>query len=229
MLVGFDDFRDVLSCGGIPIVPFEVNAAAPDSDIVESYLEDLGAAFVQIEEDATVKAALQVYLDELETRLGDVIATVPETICYDRIPGQGRNAICPAESTVERGGAACNLVAQAFLDQTTTGCRSDISAGNFTLEDAISNTLVTLELTGTQIEMVLEEALENTFNGWSTGAYPYAAGLRYAVDANEEMGNRISSLEINIRLVGTPSALICSIRSPPTVSLLGDRMGTYVR
>jgi 5'-nucleotidase/UDP-sugar diphosphatase len=164
------DLGNVLSCGGIPIVSFEVNDAAPDSDIVKSYLEDLGAAFVQIEEDATVKAALQVYLDELETRLGDVIATVPETICYDRIPGQGRSAICPAESTVERGGAACNLVAQAFLDQTTTGCRSDISAGNFTLEDAIllfpySSTLVTLELTGTQIKMVLEEALENTFNG----------------------------------------------------------------
>jgi 5'-nucleotidase/UDP-sugar diphosphatase len=212
--VGFDDLGNVLSCGGSPIVPFEVNAAAQDSDIVKSYLEDLGPAFVQIEEDATTKAALQVYLDELGTRLVDVIATVPENICYDRIPGQGRSAICPLESTAERGGAACNLVAQAFLDQTPTagvsiqnggGCRSDIAAGDFTLEDAItllpfSNTLVTLELTGTQIKMVLEEALENAFNGGSTGAYPYAAGLRYAVDANEQMGNRISSLEINIRL-----------------------------
>jgi 5'-nucleotidase/UDP-sugar diphosphatase len=89
--------------------------------------------------------------------------------------------------------------------QNGGGCRSDIAAGDFTLEDAItllpfSVTLVTLELTGTQIKMVLEEALENAFNGGSTGAYPYAAGLRYAVDANEKMGNRISSLEINIRL-----------------------------
>jgi 5'-nucleotidase/UDP-sugar diphosphatase len=190
LAVGFDDLGNVLSCGGSPIVPFEVNAAAPDSDIVKSYLEDLGPAFVQIEEDATAKAALQVYLDELETRLGDVIATVPETICYDRIPGQGRSALCPVESTAERGGASCNLVAQAFLDQTPTagvsiqnggGCRSDIAAGDFTLEDAI--TLL---------------PFSNTLG--STGAYPYAAGLRYAVDANEEMGNRISSLEINIRL-----------------------------
>jgi 5'-nucleotidase/UDP-sugar diphosphatase len=102
--VGFDELGNVLSCGGSPIVPFEVNAAAPDSDIVKSYLEDLGPAFVHVEEDATAKAALQVYLDELEARLGDVIATVPETICYDRIPGQGRSAICPAESTAVRGG-----------------------------------------------------------------------------------------------------------------------------
>jgi 5'-nucleotidase len=212
--VGFDDSGNVLSCGGSPIVPFEVNAAAADSDIVKSYLEDLGPAFVQIEEDATAKAALQVYLDELESRLGVVIATVPEAICYERIPGQGRSTICTAESTSEMGGAACNLVAQAFLDQTASagvsiqnggGCRTDITAGNFTLEDAItllpfSNTIVTLELTGAQIKMVLEEALENAFNGGSTGAYPYAAGLRYAVDANKEMGNRISSLEINLRL-----------------------------
>jgi 5'-nucleotidase/UDP-sugar diphosphatase len=212
--VGFDDLGNVLSCGGSPIVPFEVNAAAPDSDIVKSYLEDLGPAFVQVEEDATAKAALQVYLDELEIKLGEVIATVPEVICYDRIPGQGRSEICPVESTSEQGGAACNLVSQAFLDQTPTaavsiqnggGCRSDIFAGDFTLEDSITllpfaNTIVTLELTGAQIKMVLEEALENAFNGGSTGAYPYAAGLRYAVDANEEMGNRISGLEINIRL-----------------------------
>jgi 5'-nucleotidase/UDP-sugar diphosphatase len=60
---------------------------------------------------------------------------------------------------------------------------------------------VTLEISGAQIKIVLEEALENAFkSGGSTGAYPYAAGLRYAVNANEVQGNRISELEINIRL-----------------------------
>jgi 5'-nucleotidase/UDP-sugar diphosphatase len=210
----FDAAGDVLSCGGSPLVPFEVNATAPDSEIVKSYLEDLGPAFVHVEEDEQTKAALQVYLDEIEIRLGDVIATVPEDICYDRIPGQGRSLICPKESTAEMGGAACNLVAQAFLDQTPQadlaiqnggGCRTDIAAGDFTLDDAItllpfSNTLVTLAVTGAQIKVVLEEALENTFvvNG-SSGAYPYAAGLRYSVNANGEMGSRISGLEVNIR------------------------------
>jgi 5'-nucleotidase/UDP-sugar diphosphatase len=212
--VVFDSLGNVLSCGGSPIVPFEVDATAPDSAIVQSYLEDLGPAFVRVEEDETAKAALQVFLDDLESRLGEVIATVPENICFERIPGQGRSIFCTAESTAERGGAACNLVAQAFLDQTPQadvtiqnggGCRTDIAAGDFSLEDAIallpfSNTLVTLEITGAQIKIVLEEALENAFNGGSTGAYPYAAGLRYAVDANEELGNRISNLEVNIRL-----------------------------
>jgi 5'-nucleotidase/UDP-sugar diphosphatase len=212
--VEFDDLGNVLSCGGSPIIPFEVDAAAPDSDIVKSYLMDLGEAFVEVAEDATAKAALQVYLDALEEKLGDVIANVPEDMCYERIPGEGRSLICTAESTAERGGAVCNLVAQAFLAQTPQadvtiqnggGCRSDIKAGNFTLEDAItllpfSNTLVTLEITGAQIKIVLEEALENSLNGGSTGAYPYAAGLRYDVDANKVQGSRISGLEVNIRL-----------------------------
>jgi 5'-nucleotidase/UDP-sugar diphosphatase len=89
--------------------------------------------------------------------------------------------------------------------QNGGSCRSDIKAGDFTLESAIillpfSNTVVTLDMTGAKIKIVLEEALENALNGGSTGAYPYAAGLRYDVDAREEMGNRISGLEINIRL-----------------------------
>jgi 5'-nucleotidase/UDP-sugar diphosphatase len=212
--VVFDELGDVISCGGSPKIPFEVDAMATDSEIVKSYLEDLGPAFVQVEEDEAAKTALQVYLDDLQEQLGTMIATVPENICYERIPGQGRSEFCTAESTANMGGAACNVVAQAFLDQTPSGdvaiqngggCRTDIAAGDFSLESAFtllpfSNTLVTLDLTGAQIKIVLEEALENALMGGSTGAYPYAAGLRYAVDANKDMGNRISSLEVNIRL-----------------------------
>jgi 5'-nucleotidase/UDP-sugar diphosphatase len=93
-----------------------VDATAPDSEIVKSYLEDLGPAFIPVEEDETAKAALQVYLAELQVQLGKVIATVPENIYYERIPGQGRSEFCTAESSAEMGGAACNVVAQAFLD-----------------------------------------------------------------------------------------------------------------
>jgi 5'-nucleotidase / UDP-sugar diphosphatase len=34
-------------------------------------------------------------------------------------------------------------------------------------------------MTGSEIKLVLEQALERTFAGASTGSYPYAAGLRY--------------------------------------------------
>ena len=55
-------------------------------------------------------------------------------------------------------------------------------------------------MAGTQIKDVLEEALVyTTEESGSTGAYPYAAGLRYNVNYNNAEGNRIVGLEINSR------------------------------
>jgi len=148
---------------------------------------------------------------------------VPKDICYERIPGQGRSAICDASKSATQGGGVCNLVAQAFLKAEKTsdvaiqnggGCRSDIAQGNFTIADAwnvlpFSNTLVTLELTGAQIKVVLEEALVyTTEESGSTGAYPYAAGLRFDVNYNNGAGNRISGLEVNSRLEAEWSLVI---------------------
>lgn len=64
-----------------------------------------------------------------------------------------------------------------------------------------SNTLVTLEMTGAQIVQVLEDALVFGLaaNG-STGAYPYASGLRFAVDASASAGSRFSHVQVNPRL-----------------------------
>jgi 5'-nucleotidase / UDP-sugar diphosphatase len=70
-----------------------------------------------------------------------------------------------------------------------------------------SNTLVLLEMTGSEIKLVLEQALERTFAGASTGSYPYAAGLRYDVNANRAVGSRIRNLEYNSRLAGTWAAI----------------------
>ena len=56
-------------------------------------------------------------------------------------------------------------------------------------------------MTGTQIKTVLEDALVyTTEESGSTGAYPYAAGLRFDVNYNNGAGNRISGLEVNSRL-----------------------------
>ena len=64
-------------------------------------------------------------------------------------------------------------------------------------------------MTGTQIKDVLEEALVyTTEESGSTGAYPYAAGLRFDVDYNNGAGNRISGLEVNSRLEADWSLVI---------------------
>lgn len=219
--IEFDSDGLVTSCTGMTVIPFDPAVFVEDGELTEEqqkivieYLEEKD--FVALEEDAAAQAALQIYSDQVEILRQTVIATVPEGICFERIPGEGRSQICSPEETLSQGGGACNLVAQAFLFQAFTadfaiqnggGCRSDIDAGNFTVDDAytmlpFSNTLVTLEMTGSEIELVLEQALENAFVGGSTGAYPYASGLRYSVDSTAEFGSRLSNLEINPRLEG---------------------------
>lgn len=218
--VTFDDDGNVESCMGLSIFPFDSSSYESDTVLAETdggsiteYLSGL-PSFVETAKDPDADALLTLFTSMLDEQLQQVIATVPEDICFERIPGQGRSTICSLNATSTQGGGVCNLVAIAFLEQTPTahasiqnggGCRTDIASGNFTFEDAylllpFSNTLVTLEMTGEQIKTVLEQALENALVGGSTGAYPYAAGLRYDVDANEPMGSRIGDIEINVRL-----------------------------
>ena len=144
----------------------------------------------------------------------EVIAQFDVNACFERIPGQGRSTICDVCESYHRGGAACNVVAKAFLMQEPTadiaiqsggGCRTDIKAGAFTMGDAYTmlpfkNRMVTIEMTGTQIKQVLEDALENGVNQGSTGAYPYAAGLRYDIDRSKPANQRVSRLQVNPRL-----------------------------
>ena len=59
-----------------------------------------------------------------------------------------------------------------------------------------ANTLVEMDMTGGEIKTVLEEALDYALQpDGSTGAYPYAAGLRWVVDATKPAGQRLSKME----------------------------------
>ena len=63
-----------------------------------------------------------------------------------------------------------------------------------------ANTLVEMEMTGAEIKTVLEEALDYALQpDGSTGAYPYAAGLRWHVDATKGLGQRLSKMEFRGR------------------------------
>merc|ERR1712232_512651 len=218
---------NVLSCSGMTHIPYDAENFEPEltteeKEAVVAYLDGFGGVFVPVVEDETAASALKEYQDGLEEIKTTVIATVPEGICFERIPGQGRSLICSPEETSAQGGGVCNLVAQAFMEQALTadfaiqnggGCRTDIFAGDFTIDNAysllpFSNTIVRLAMTGSEILAVLEDALENAFNGGSTGAYPYASGLRYDVDASQSKGSRISNLEMNPRLMSSWSPIV---------------------
>ena len=89
--------------------------------------------------------------------------------------------------------------------QNGGGVRTDIAKGDLTMGDAykllpFANTLVEIDMTGTEIKAVLKEALDYALkpNGY-TGAYPYAASLRGHVDAGKSAGERMSKLEFKGR------------------------------
>jgi 5'-nucleotidase / UDP-sugar diphosphatase len=158
---------------------------------------------------------LDVFLAEADKLRQQIIAVVPEPICFERIPGQGRSTVCPCRDSEKMGGGVCNVVSKAFLEITPTadfaiqnagGCRTDIRMGEFSFADAytllpFSNTLVTLDLTGQQVIDVLNEAFVFS-NGPSTGAYPYGYGIRWSV-AYPTPGVTRMTVEVNPRLAGT--------------------------
>jgi hypothetical protein len=155
----------------------------------------------------------------------EVLATVPATICYERNPGAGWSVACSVNATSERGGGVTNLVAQACLDRfpnadmaiyNAGNVRGDIVEGNFTFGDLLDllpyneNTLILLEMRGSEIKLVLEQALDFVFakpNEQMTGAYPYAAGLKFAVNVTAEFGNRLSDMQVKEREKGTWESL----------------------
>jgi 5'-nucleotidase len=146
----------------------------------------------------------------------EIIATAPKTICYERHPGAGESKVCSVNETLSQGGGVVNLVAQAFLDQYPEGeadivllnagfCRNDILEGAFTGSDADNlfpyrnNRLIRLEMTGMDLKLVLESALEwmvEDPNESHPSAYPYAAGLKFAVDMSDKVFSRLSDMQI---------------------------------
>jgi len=168
-----------------------------------------------VQPDATSAQILAYYTDQLDTFRNQIVGTATEDLCLERIPGQGRsNLPSCAGTTNQRGGDIANIVAQAFLFlsknadvsiQNAGGVRTDIAAGSITIGDAytllpFANTLVDLTMTGAEIQQVLNEAVDFAHGvGGSSGAYPYAAGLRWDVDMTRPAGERLFDIEVKSR------------------------------
>ena len=146
-----------------------------------------------------------------------VVAIVPETICFERMPGAGYSTVCSANETLQtNGGGVANLVALALLEENKLAadvaiinsgmCRSDILAGDFSRAKAdevlpFDGDLIILPVLGSQIRLALEQGVEFIFADpvdAKTGAYPYASRLRFAVNMSAPFGERISDLDIEM-------------------------------
>ena len=220
--VNFDEDGVVTSCAGTPhLILGDTFEREPEEDADREPLvgDELQAVLDFIDEtpelsvvtpDADAQAVLDGFSEQVDALSAISIGEVTEDLCLTRIPGEARSAICDPEDTAVNGGDIQQLVAEAFHVrafesdfslQNAGGVRIDIPAGPITIADVFellpfANTLVNLEMTGVEVEAVLEEALAFAIDpDGSTGAYPYAAGLRWDVDLTAADGERISNLE----------------------------------
>ena len=160
----------------------------------------------QAEVSDTIEEILQPYRDEIEVTKNLPIGTIAATMDVSRIPTPFNPGEHPS------GSHAAFVVAQAFrttnprIDvaiQNAGGVRTELLEGPFTVGDAIktlpfSNTVVTLDMTGEEIVRVLNQAAFYALNSGSTGAFPYAAGLRYDVTLGADEGEVITDVEVQV-------------------------------
>jgi 2',3'-cyclic-nucleotide 2'-phosphodiesterase (5'-nucleotidase family) len=147
------------------------------------------------------------------------LAKVDVTLCLEWVPGQGKSEMCLPEAT-SLGGHVANLVADAIRQQTGADIalisagttQDDIPAGTFTVRDAKNvlgrdflHPLIQLQVTGEQIEIVLEQAIFSSLDDFRPNHYPYAAGMRFDVNGGGSLNDRllagsmVSNVEVNIQ------------------------------
>ncbi len=221
--ISWDEFGHVASCEGTPhMLLSDTFQRRPEGggDRVELEGDALAAVLADIEAnpslsvvtpDADAAAVLETFSEEADALAAVAIGTAAEDLCLERIPGQGRSTIpgCD-ELTATTGGMIQQLVTDAFRAQSfeadialqnAGGVRVDIPEGSISIADAytllpFANTLVNLEMTGQQIDDSLEEGIQNAVRpDGSTGAYPYASGLRFDVDLTQPQGERVTNIE----------------------------------
>jgi 5'-nucleotidase / UDP-sugar diphosphatase len=215
--VVFDSNGDVVACDGTPhvLVNDSFSGTGVDPDRARQVVIDHPELRL-----ASPDPAAQAILDTFRAAVAEleqaVIGEATENLCLERIPNQGRSNIPGCrEQTAVHGGDIQQLVTEAFRQrsfeadiaiQNAGGVRVDIPAGPITIADAyvllpFANTMVNLEMTGAEIKQVIEEAgaFLASDPAANSGAYPYAAGLRWDADLSAPTGQRFTNMEVRLK------------------------------
>lgn len=165
--------------------------------------------------DSAVDALLAPYRAKLEEAKTEVVGSITETMVNTRIP------TAFAAGQTPTGSYAGQVVAEAFRStnpaidvaiQNVGGVRANLLAGEITMAQVIevlpfSNTIVMIEMKGSDIVKVLNEGAYYSLHSGSTGAFPVAAGLRFDVFLSGGEYEVIKNVEVQDRSTGTWSAI----------------------
>jgi len=197
--------RSFLQARGTQTVPVDEATFAAISAVVTA---EPGLEFVS--EDRGAAARVAAWSRPLDAMKKEVVARVPETLWHTRVPGSLHavagvqpkgSLIAPhvAASMLQKARQA-NMADVHIAIQHAGGVRTDLLKGELTVGDACAllpfgNTLVTLTLTGDELQAMLEGALYRAASGNNTGAFPYTAGLRYVYAYNGGVGSAMRKVE----------------------------------
>ncbi len=224
MEIQFDSKGIVKSCTGDSILLLGDSFLQKDADgdKVEVSYEikskilhtiETNSNLAQITKDSVTENILSGYKTQVNTQKNIVIGEAGEFLGHNRIPGDMQDGL----SDLALGSDIAPIVAKSFYDlsnradaciQNAGGVRTAINDGNISVGTAyellpFSNTLFEIEMYGSEIKQVLEDAMSNYLdNDGSTGSFPYAYALRYDVNSTAKTNYRISNLEIKDRESG---------------------------
>lgn len=219
---------DVLeSCAGTPHLILGDTFTRKNDDGEDYTLEDDEFTAVQalvnadaqldiVSDDEEVAAIITDYAEEVDALGETVIGTAGENLLHNRVPGHTYNG-----ATLDFGSQIAPVVAKAFYEmdsnadvcvQNGGGVRINVYQGDITYDTAytllpFSNTLFEINMYGSEIKSVLEDAVENIAQGGGTGSFPYCYALKYDVDATQAYGSRFIDIEFKDRETGEWSDL----------------------
>jgi 5'-nucleotidase len=170
--------------------------------------------------DKEMSDKLSVYKEQLKKKSDIEIGSATEPLKHIRIPTHTYGGIDGA--TMPLGSDIAPVVSKAFYEaslradaciQNAGGTRISIPSGKISYGTAytllpFSNTLFEIDMKGSDIKQVLEDAIINfKDNDGSTGSFPYAYGLRYDLDMTKPKFKRVLNLEIMDRKTRAWSAI----------------------
>ncbi len=230
--VSFDESGVVTSCTGASVLPVgstflrndaagkKVAVSAAEATAIHEFIS-ARANIAVVEEDTAALSALQTYQGQVDAMKAQIIGTASEVLNHVRIPGVGYLGNNGADFPL--GSEIAPLVAKGFYElslrsdaciQNAGGVRINVPMGNITYDTAytllpFANTLFEIDMKGSEIKQVLEDAISNwkDKNG-GTGPFPYAYGLRYDINMSNPANMRIKNLEVMDRATKAWSPIV---------------------